>query len=123
MPQTARDSILASIRLGVGVPEDYTVFDTELIMDINSAFMVLYQLGVGDSPFQITCEDEKWSDYVSLEDNLEGVKLYIRDSVKLMFDPPMNSFLVDLLERRKKEFEWRINVQVDPGKEVQDESI
>ena len=118
MPQTAQDSILATIRLGVGVPEDYTVFDTELIMDINSAFMVLYQLGVGDAPFQITGEDEVWSSYIALSDNLEGVKTYIRDSVKLMFDPPMNSFLVDLLERRKKEFEWRINVQVDPGEGV-----
>lgn len=111
-------SILKTIRLGVGVPEDYTVFDTELIMDINSAFMVLFQLGVGSAPFRITGEDEEWSDYMELKDNLEGVKLYIRDSVKLMFDPPANSFLVDLLNRRKQEFEWRINVQVDPGKEV-----
>lgn len=106
-------SILKTIRPCVGIPNDYSVFDTELIADINSVFAVLHQLGVGASPFKITGEDETWDSYMAPSDNLEEIKTYMRDRVKLMFDPPMNSFLVDVIQKRIAEFEWRINSEVD----------
>ena len=109
-------SILKTIRKGVGLPvTGYDVFDDEIIMDINSVFSILFQLGVGDEPFHITGEDEKWDDFLTDEDaNLEMTKTYIRNKVKLMFDPPTSSFLVELLERQCSEFESRVNYEVDP---------
>lgn len=109
-------SILKTIRKGVGLPESgYEVFDDELIIDINSVFSILFQLGVGETPFHITGEDEEWDDFLTDEDaNLEMVKAYIRNKVKLMFDPPTSSFVVELLKKQCDEFESRVNYEVDP---------
>ena len=41
------DSILTSIKKLLGITEDYEHFDEDLIMHINSVFMILSQLGVG----------------------------------------------------------------------------
>lgn len=110
-------SILKTIRKGIGIPgTGYEVFDDELIMDINSVFSILFQLGVGDAPFRITGEDEEWSDFLPDEDkNLEMTKTYIRNKTKLLFDPPTSSFLVELLQKQCAEFESRVSYEVDPG--------
>lgn len=110
------DSILKLTKKMVGVPPDYDAFDDEIMADINSVFFILFQLGVGDEPFEITSDEELWSEY--LEDkpkNLAGIKTYMRHKVKLMFDPPTSSFLVELLERQCSEFESRVSYQVDPA--------
>lgn len=111
-------SILKTIRKMVGVPNDYTVYDDELIADINSVFSILFQLGVGTEPFRINGEGAKWSDYISDEQNLDMVKTYVRNKVKLMFDPPANGTLANALENQCKEFESRINYEVDPGRSL-----
>ena len=41
------DSILTSIKQLLGIMEDYEHFDKDIIMHINTVFMVLRQLGVG----------------------------------------------------------------------------
>jgi len=111
----ADESILTSIR-GLFVEKDDTSFDDDLIMHINSTFMILNQLGVGNSGFMITDDTSKWSDFLGTSDLpfLAATKTYVFDSVKLIFDPPANSFLVNAIEKRMKEYEWRLNVQVDP---------
>lgn len=111
----ADESILTSIR-GLFVEKDDTSFDNDLIMHINSTFMILNQLGVGQSGFMITDDTSKWADFLGASDLpfLAATKTYVFDSVKLIFDPPANSFLVNAIEKRMKEYEWRLNVQVDP---------
>ena len=60
MAEAVPESILKTIRKMVGPAEDYTYFDTDLIININSAFSRLCQLGVGPSePFKITGEEER----------------------------------------------------------------
>ena len=41
------ESILTSIKKMLGIDEEYTHFDADVIMDINSVLMILTQLGVG----------------------------------------------------------------------------
>lgn len=41
------ESILTSIKKMLGITEEYEHFDSDLIMHINSVFMILTQLGVG----------------------------------------------------------------------------
>lgn len=41
------DSILLTIKKMLGLTEEYTAFDPDIIVLINSAFMTLEQLGVG----------------------------------------------------------------------------
>lgn len=109
------DSILQSIKKMLGPTEDYTYFDSDIVIHINSVLMILNQLGVGPKQgFFITGESETWSDY--LGDNagkIELVKSYIYLKVKLIFDPPTTGVLHEAMERQIQEFEWRLNVQAE----------
>lgn len=105
------DSILTSIKKMLGITEEYTHFDPDIIMHINTAFMVLSQLGVGPPEgFSIQDADPTWGDYVTDESNLEAVKTYVHHRVKLLFDPPPNSFTIEAMNKVIAELEWRLNV-------------
>ena len=110
------ESILTSIKKMLGITEEYEHFDADLIMHINSVFMILNQLGVGSSDgFVISGNDEKWLDFLQDDSRLELVKSYMYLKVKLLFDPPLGSAVIDSINRLINEFEWRLNVTVDPG--------
>jgi len=112
------DSILTSVKKLLGITEEYTQFDTDIIFHINSVFMILHQLGVGpEQPFTISDKESKWSDFIGDTDNIEAVKTYMYMKVKLLFDPPQSSFAVESTNNLVSELEWRLNVAVDPGKE------
>lgn len=109
------DSILNSIKKLLGIDEEYEVFDADLIMHINTVFMILAQLGVEtEKHFSIESADEEWSDFTSRND-LNAIKSYIFMKVRLMFDPPQNSAILSSYERQISELEWRLNSEVDRG--------
>ena len=108
------ENILDSIKKLLGIDEADLNFDQELIMHINSVFMVLNQLGVGPvGGFKISSNEEVWTDFVGTRLDLESVKSYIYLKVRLLFDPPQNSFLVSSIEKQIEEQEWRLQVQVE----------
>lgn len=107
------ESILLTIKKMLGIAGDDTAFDTDVIVCINSAIMTANQLGVGDDGFVITGPDETWEDFVGSNKNLESIKLYIYIGVRLAFDPPANSFVVNSLEKQRDELTWRLNVQAE----------
>lgn len=110
------ESILTSIKKMLGITEEYEHFDADLIMHINSVFMILNQIGVGPTDgFRITGEDEVWTDFIPADQKLELVKSYMHLKVKLLFDPPLGSAVIEVMNRQIQEFEWRLNVAVDPG--------
>lgn len=99
----------------LGITEDYEHFDQDIIIHINSVFMILRQLGVGpENGFSITGKTETWTDFTSDIDQLESIKTYIYMRVKLIFDPPQTSFVIEAMNKQIAEFEWRLNVEVDP---------
>lgn len=105
------ESILTSIKKLLGIAEEYTHFDTDLIIHINSAFGVLNQLGVGpENGFTITGQYELWNEFLSNDATLELVKTYTYLKVKQMFDPPTSSAVAESVKRQIEEFEWRISV-------------
>ena len=105
------DSILTSIKKLLGITEDYTVFDNDIIMHINSVFMILNQLGVGPAEgFRIEDDSAVWSDYITDSDNLDAVKSYLHLKVKLLFDPPLSSSVMNAMNQSINELEWRLNV-------------
>ena len=109
------ENILDSIKKLLGIDEADLNFDQELIMHINSVFMVLNQLGVGPvGGFKISSNEEVWTDFVGTRLDLESVKSYIYLKVRLLFDPPQNSFLVGSIEKQVEEHEWRLQAQVEP---------
>ena len=116
------DSILLSIKKLLGIIDAYTQFDQDLILYINSAFAILQQLGVGPKEgFHIESSIETWDEFLKGDPaRLRLVKAYIYMKVKLMFDPPTQSgALLDSMKRQVDEFEWRLNVQVDSGEEIE----
>lgn len=112
------DSILNSVKKLLGITEEYTVFDMDLIIHINSVFMILNQLGVGpEKPFTITDAEGKWSDFIGEVDNIESVKTYLFMKVRMLFDPPQSSAVIEATNNLIREMEWRLNVAVDPKEE------
>lgn len=110
------ESILTSIKKLIGTAEADISFDTDIIMNINSALMSLQQLGVGpETGFYISSSEDLWTDLLADRIDLEAVKIYVYLKVKLVFDPPQNSFLVEAIKNQLVELEWRINIQAEGG--------
>lgn len=108
------DSILTSIKKLLGIAEEYEHFDNDIIMHINSVFMILTQLGVGpEEGFSISDKYTTWNDFIPEGQNLEAVKSYMQLKVQLMFDPPLSSAVMEAKNRMINELEWRLNVKTD----------
>lgn len=108
------DSILTSVKGSIGIVEEDTSFDAQIIMHINSVFMILNQLGVGpEKCFFISDSNATWSDFISSGGNIQSVKTYMGLKVRLMFDPPTSSSVMDSMNRMISELEWRLNIEGD----------
>ena len=108
------ESILTSIKKLLGITEEYDQFDPDIIMHINSVFMVLTQLGVGPAEgFSIEDDTAVWTDFIQDVKKLESVKTYIYLKVKLVFDPPLSSAVIESMNRLINELEWRLNVAAE----------
>ena len=105
------DYILASIKKLLGIQPEYKAFDDDIIIHINTVFMVLNQLGVGpEEGFSIIHGYEKWSDYCTIQ-NENAVRTFVYLKVKLMFDPPTSSALMDSINNMLAELEWRLYLE------------
>ena len=108
------ESILTSIKLLLGIKEEYEYFDYQLIMHINSVFFILTQLGVGPSEgFSIEDKFATWNEFLPDEQNLEAVKSYVHLKVKLLFDPPMSTAVTESINRLISELEFRLNAAAE----------
>lgn len=107
-------SILDSIKKMLGIDASYTIFDQDIIMHINTVFMILNQLGVGPSEgFSIEDNKKTWKDYLNDDTKLESVKSYIYLKVKLLFDPPLSTAVIETIKQQINELEWRLNVEAE----------
>lgn len=109
------DSILTSVKKSLGIEESYEHFDPDIIMHINTVFDTLAQLGVGNG-FSIEDKSTTWDEFIPGGYNLNMVQSYMFLKVKMLFDPPQGSVIMNSMEKAISEFEWRLNVEVDPGK-------
>lgn len=108
------NSILVSIKKLLGISQEYTHFDSDIIMHINSVFSILTQLGVGPSiGFSISGASDVWTDFIGDSNKIEAVKSYMYLKVKLLFDPPSSSAAVESANKLANEFEWRLNVEAE----------
>lgn len=108
------DSILTSIKKMLGITEEYTHFDPELIIYINSALMILTQLGVGpENGYVVEDAEDRWSDFIVNKQDLQrmrAIESYVYMRVKLVFDPPPSSATVQAMENQIRELEFRLNI-------------
>lgn len=105
------ESILTSVKKLIGMTEDYDAFDTDIIIHINSVFMILNQMGVGPSEgFRITGKDEIWTDFIPEDDlDFEAVKTYVYLKTRIVFDPPSSSGIMQAIKDAINECEWRLH--------------
>lgn len=107
-------SILQTIKKLLGIEQEYDVFDNDLIIHINSALSVLTQLNVGPKTgFMITGDSETWDD-LNVTSKISMVKTFIHLKVRLIFDPPSSSFVLESIKNLISELEWRLCVECDP---------
>lgn len=103
------DSILQSTKKKIGPSADYDAFDHDILVSINSAFATLFDVcGFGgDNPVRINGPEETWSSVIT-DPRLEWIKDYVFMKVKIAFDPPSNSALLENYKSQIAELEWRI---------------
>lgn len=102
-------SILTSTKKVLGLAENYTAFDLDIITFINSTFTSLSELGVAPATgFAIEDAEQKWSDLELSTNELGLVKTYVYLKVRMMFDPPATSFGIEAIGNQIKEHEWRL---------------
>lgn len=112
MDSGLRDSILASVRKITGVSIWDGAFDDDLILHINGALMIVWQLGIGEKGFRITGEEETWADFLGGDEHLELVKPYVAMKVRMAFDTPTGS-VAEALKGLIDEYEHRLNIQAE----------
>lgn len=105
------DSILNTVKKMLGFDPDYTAFDTDITIHINTVFFSLTQLGVGPQQgFSIIGPEETWTSFIGT-DLIQAVKSYMYLRVRLLFDPPATSFAIDSMKTQAEKLEWMLNVQ------------
>lgn len=109
------DSILLSVKKMIGLDPSYDVFDLDIITYINSVLVVLSQIGLNKGTIKsISGDEETWEDLLGEDhEDLNTVKTYVYMKVRLMFDPPASSVIVDSINKTISELEWRIYSTVD----------
>ena len=113
------NSIILDIKKFLGLVEEYTVFDSDIIMHANSAFMTLSQLGVGDVDyFMIEDMTKTWSDFVSDVHIQSFVKQYVYLKVRILFDPPANTHVLESINKTIDELEWRMMKELEVVRKI-----
>lgn len=113
------ESILTSIKKLLGIAEECTDFDKDIIININSVLMILTQLGIGP-PEGYVIEDctATWGEFESNMKRLAAIKTFVHLKVRLIFDPPMSTAVLESMKEIIKETEWRLtNANTISGKE------
>lgn len=105
----AATSILTDVKKALGLDEDYTAFDLDIVMHINTAFATLNQLGPGPSVgYMIEDKTATWDTFYS-DPKMNPVRTYVYLKVRSLFDPPQTGYLVEAMAKQLAEMEWRLN--------------
>lgn len=126
-------SVLKTIKKMLGLSDDYIHFDLDIIVNINTVFSSLTQMGIGPlgeeeiidpvteetskvaGSFSIDDSSETWEQYFAGHEDsdlMNQVKSYIYIKVKLLFDPPANGNLLTAMKENAKELEIRMYTQM-----------
>lgn len=115
MAEKIDEYILPSIKKVLGISPDIAAFDTDITMHINTVLANLVQMGIGPSTgYAVTSSENKWSDFITYEQPLllQNVKSYVYIKVKMLFDPPSATSVIDAMNNQAKEIEYRMYTQV-----------
>lgn len=104
------ESILISTKKVLNLDEDYTAFDLDIIMHINSVISMLNQLGIGpEGGYEIVDDTATWDAFIGTNSKFNLVKTLIYLKVRMYFDPPTTSYLIEAMKNQIIELEWRLS--------------
>lgn len=107
-------SILTSTKKVLGVSADYTVWDEDILMYINTAFSILADLGLGPvDGFQVEDVDVTWDSYTVDISEQNLIRAYVLLKSRMLFDPPTTSYMITAMNDQIAQYEWRLNVMGD----------
>lgn len=110
------ENILESIKDLLGINKEDEAFNNDILVNINASFSTLYQLGVGsEDHYVVITGEETWDEVFSEKDLIDLIKLYTYMKVRIVFDPPTNSSILQSFNEQMKETEYRILLQADPS--------
>lgn len=116
-----KDSILLSVKKMLGLTEEYDAFDLDIITHINSVFTILTQIGVGPSNgFMIEDKTAIWTNFIKDMSLYQLVKSYMVLKVRLLFDPPMSSAVLECYKTQVNEYEWRLKTMAENQEVTED---
>lgn len=104
-------SVLNSVKRLVGIMEDDKSFDIDILININSSLVTLYQLGVLEIPYTISSELDTYDEVLpgASEEIVNLVKMYLVCKTKLVFDAAsLSSSHSEVLKEEIKEMAWRL---------------
>lgn len=105
------ESILETVKTSLGIMPEYEHFDQAIIGYINMALATIQQLGVGkDGGFRVVDANNQWNEFIPDDPMYEIVKTYVSQKVRVAFDPPSSSFVLEALNKSIAELEWRISM-------------
>lgn len=114
MSETCNTRILDTVKKSLGLTENDPTFDPDIIMHINTVLANLIQMGVGpESGFVVEDSSSLWSDFTNDDNLIQQVKTYVSLKVRLLFDPPASSVVMNSINETLKELEWRLYVKKD----------
>ena len=103
------DTILGSVKKICNVAPEDNSFDQELIMYTNSALMTVFQEWYGmDHAVRIEDGTETWDDLLGDDTDYEAVKELVGLKVRLVFDTPTNSAVLQAMKEEIANLEWRL---------------
>lgn len=105
------ESILTSTKQNLGIAVSDTSFDADILLFINGVFSTLNQLGIGpEDGYSISDATPTWDAFIGSDKKKNSVRTYMYLAVRMLFDPPQTSYLIEALNKQKQELEWRLNV-------------
>lgn len=105
------DSILYSTKKVLGLNWDYTAFDTDVIIHINTALSDLVDIGVGPAEgFAISDESATWDDFLGDNLHYEPAKTFVWLKTKTFFDPPEGRYAIAATDGQLAQMLWRLGV-------------
>lgn len=107
------NSILTDVKKMLGIEEEYTQFDQDILIHINTVLNILAQMGVTYANDEFVQDKTTTWDSLIVKGDLNLIKSYMFLKVRLLFDPPQSSALIEVINKQITELEWRINWAVE----------
>lgn len=113
----ASESILLSVKKLIGITEDDKTFDLDIILNINAAISILFQLGVVPTSYTVTSREDTYNDLIPgvSDDVVNLVKMYFVYKTRLGFDSAtLSGSVIEVLKELIRETEWRLMISFNP---------